>query len=382
MASNLRSAPIDGYITDGAGNILRNAEVSVKEVTPLGTNLIETTKSNDSGKFVTAPIKNGVYSIFESGTEVAKQYNSVLPYCIQVYAANPDNLPAADTIIPFATFLDPDEDINLFRHYIQIEPQSVDVFSYGNRFPIWDKAISTWYDRHPFINIATYHEGFTDDSRITHSRFDIEMFVPLVNGASHHRVRFAGVPAIKFRSDGRLVLPIDYLSIVPNRPWKQGTVSMYTADIHHKVINSACIELTENDIGSAGMALGDIMRVQFIQPGSVIKFFWGIVIEIAEQSVMLCRWRSANASQNVSEAGDIAAYDPIVSGPSTSCVTGYVVFQGIPSQIANIVQSVGERYTVTENQTAQNMFQTLDTSGDDVLTEEMYSYPSIGGGES
>ena len=379
MPSNLRSAPISGYITDSAGNILRNVEVAIKEDTPLSLNLVDVAKSNDSGYFRSKPIKNGVYHLFESGTDVSVQYHPVLPYCIQAYAADPVNLPAADSIKPFSYYTDPARDINLFRHYLQIEEAGVNVFSYGNRFPLWDLPRSHWYTKHPFFNIDDYHEGFTDDSRITHSRFDIEMFVPLIQNASHHRVRWMGVPSIRFYGNSNLILPLDYLSIVPNRPWyyrvmASGITHNFPSDTSNQTIRLLGISAADR----AAILVGDIVRVKFLQPGTTYKYFWGIAIYIDTSdetpNVILKRWRSTNASQNVGYASDISVY----SGANSKAIE-IRVFQGIPSQIASIVQSVGERYTVTENQQAQNLFQSFSsvTENDttEVTKEELYSYP-------
>ena len=64
MGSNLKSRPIEGYITDSAGHVLRNVDVLIKEeISKTESTLIDSVKSGDDGYFISDPIKNGIYEI-------------------------------------------------------------------------------------------------------------------------------------------------------------------------------------------------------------------------------------------------------------------------------------------------------------------------------
>ena len=81
MSSNIRALPIESFITDSSGNVLRNALILIKEAAPSGSNLIDRTTSDDDGYFVSKPIPAGTYDIYESGVRVAKNTHVADPYC-------------------------------------------------------------------------------------------------------------------------------------------------------------------------------------------------------------------------------------------------------------------------------------------------------------
>ena len=61
MASNLRSKPLTGHITDSSGNVIRNTSIIIKDTYG---NTVDTIPTNDEGYFVSSPLPNGVYNIF------------------------------------------------------------------------------------------------------------------------------------------------------------------------------------------------------------------------------------------------------------------------------------------------------------------------------
>ena len=74
MASNIRAKSIEGYVTDSAGNIIRNSQIIIKQSTPSDSFNIDTVSSDDSGYFASRPIQSGTYEIYESGILVSRYY--------------------------------------------------------------------------------------------------------------------------------------------------------------------------------------------------------------------------------------------------------------------------------------------------------------------
>ena len=139
MPSNLRARPIEGYITDNSGNVRRNAIITIKEPTPSGSNVVDTVNSDDDGYFISSPLKNGLYDVYESGVRTLRYYNPANPDVIQSYKKVSDNVPTG--LIDFSTLLTTGE-MNNYKYYIQIESDNVNVTTYGHIFPIYDVEIS------------------------------------------------------------------------------------------------------------------------------------------------------------------------------------------------------------------------------------------------
>ena len=91
MPSNLRSKPIEGYVADSAGNVLRNSQILIKEAAPYGSNIRDSITSDDDGYFKSKPLPSGSYDIYESGIIVAKTIHNPDKVDIQCYKAHTDN---------------------------------------------------------------------------------------------------------------------------------------------------------------------------------------------------------------------------------------------------------------------------------------------------
>ena len=72
MSSNLRSKPIEGHVTDSAGNVLRNSQIIIKQATPSGSITMGSVQSDDDGYFQSKPLPNGLYDIYESGIVISR----------------------------------------------------------------------------------------------------------------------------------------------------------------------------------------------------------------------------------------------------------------------------------------------------------------------
>jgi hypothetical protein len=374
MPTNLRSRPIEGYITDNAGNILRNTDVVIKEDTPNGAVVIDTARSDDDGYFISRPIKNGVYDIYESGVRVLRQYHSANPTLIQCYNPGVNNIPTGSR--PFNDYVGSANvayDINQYRSYIQVEPESIDISSYGHMFPLWNIDPQVDLSGHPFRNITTIHPEIatSNESRLTHTRFDVEFFAPLyAENSTHRKIRWSGIPGVTFYSDSRIVLPLDYYSIVSNHYLHQFTTtqtttwSVYAGDQERIVINlpNESVEAFYDD-----MVNGDILELQLT---GGLKF-WCIVYHKQSDStsgrsatVWGRMWKSSNTGLTAQGTPDLSYIKARVPDQN---ILGIKLFQGMFSGMSNLTNSVGEFFTVQENQFAQNF----------VLNPEIYNYDRI-----
>jgi hypothetical protein len=346
MPTNLNSRPIEGYITDNAGNILRNVDVVIKDDAPNGSVVIDVCKSDDDGYFISKPIKNGVYDIYESGVRVYRQYHSSFPTVIQCYKPYSTNEPSSD-ILPFSDFVGseaPDEDINFFRYYIQIEPENIDISTYGHLFPLWKQDGANQLTGHDFENIALVHDGFTvGTSYLTHTRFDVEYFSPLyTQNSDHKRMRWSGVPGVSFADESKIVLPLDYFSITPNQPHYyyndvNGTWGQYLGSEEIVELSDVPTDVTDN------LITGDILKLEL----AASQIFWCIVHYIDGTTVYATRWKSSRANS--------ANLTTIVSAVGSDFdVYSYRIYKGFYANLENLTDSVSEYFTVKENQAAQN----------------------------
>lgn len=354
MATNLRSRPIEGYITDNAGNILRNADVVIKEDTPNSSVVVDSVKSDDDGYFISRPIKNGVYDVYESGVRVFRQYHSANPTLIQCYNPGINNVPTGTR--PFADYIgsaDVAYDINQYRYYIQVEPEAIDISTYGHIFPVWNIDPQTDLGGHEFQKITTIHPELTTSniSRLTHTRFDIEFFAPLYSqNSTHRKIRWSGVPGAIFYEDSRIVIPLDYYSIIRNHYLHNINVSNTTWNVWGGDQERLVINLPVGSIDDAYEDLvdGDILELT-VAGGLKI---WCIIYHKTTTQIWGRIWKSSNSGMAAQGTPDLSYVKARVSNMNISNVK---MFQGMFSGLSNLTSSVGEFFSVQENQAAQNM---------------------------
>jgi len=355
MASNLRAKPIEGHITDSAGNILRNSRIVVKQVTPQASYPVDSVNSDDSGYFKTKPIPNGSYDIYESGIIVAKTIHNPDNGAIQVFKAHQDNINIED-LENFDTVA-ADNRLSNFKAFIQIESPEVNIEQYGNLFPIYDVDIASnqaGFDEDDnddeLWNMAQFL-GLSSESRITTTRFDVEYFSPLTAvSQNYHRIRWAGVPAIRYSSDSKLVIPLDYFSIVPNLPKRvspnSGEFTLTEVIFSYVDTDSYTITATTNaEFNSMlkQMKKGDILKC-FLELDEERYTFYGVVtdytITATGGSVQLEKFRSSRftSSDLLLDYNVLKIYS----------------YDGMFRSISEINEDVNERFTVTENNYAQN----------------------------
>ena len=328
MASNLRAKGISGHVTDGAGNVIRNSDITIKLITPTSEVLVDTVTTNDDGYFTSTPLPNGIYAIFESGVMISTVIHTPDSNSIPVYKSSDKNVKTTD----FRVLLENDS-VQSFRVYIQIEDSSVNIKRFGSTYPIYDVDISSNVDDW-FGNFSTFH-SLNTDSRITTTRFDIEYYSPITETSNtYKRIRWAGVPAIKYSAESRLVIPLDYYSIVPTHP-------KYSTDNVNCNNDSNYTVISNFNVGY--ITVGDIICVS-----DDSNEWFGIVVNIdyANATVKLEEWKSIINTGNCIEG----------TGKSIR------VYDGMFNELLAIDESMNEKITVVENVSAQDN------------VEELYSY--------
>lgn len=344
---NLRSRPIEGVVTDNSGNVLRSATITIKELAPESSNIIDVATSDNDGYFISKSIKNGVYDIYESGIRVERIYHSANPTCIQSYAADSNELPTN-----IGTFAESITDLNAFIHYIQIESSNIDVDK-GNIFPIWnvdptDLDEASAPQKHPFSKLKDIHTGVDPTSKFTQTRFDVEY-----NSDSRY-IRWVGIPAIKFKE--RLVLPLDYFSITPSNFYKKFTGGQaWSIDA---ASNNTIIVI---QMASGNVSIGDILKIRFDND----KYFWCIVQTISGTYEITAKLWGSSYGNSLDLTNFIAG---------TDAIDNIVSFQAMFNNITNIKESVNSAFTVTENLQAQDQYVQYDASGDVTVESELYNY--------
>jgi hypothetical protein len=315
---------------DSAGNILRNAKITVKSDSPTQAHVVAEVFSDDDGSFITPPLPGGTYDIYESGIRVSRQIHCADPNAIQCFKPAAVNHPSG---YPQFAGLASSGNLNDFRFALQIESESNNVSVYGNTYPLLNRNILSIPD--DLEGLSSFY-GFTSDSRVTTTRFDIEYFAPLTNiDKTYKRIRWSGIPAVRFFAESRLVLPLDYYSIVANMPRNIGVFPGVAAIFN----NDSSVEISSADADVlaffAQMTAGDIVKFEC----SDFKVWYGIYHRKAGAAWQFKWWQSSNYQS------DAAGSKTVVSARH---------YDGMFQTITNINELANERFTAVENIGAQN----------------------------
>lgn len=354
MLSNLRSIPIEGHVTDSAGNVLRNSLITVKQETPAGSVILATTQSDDTGYFITNPLPNGIYDIYESGIKISRITHNTEIGGIQCFQADYSNYNAS--IIGNFSSLAASQNLNSYKAFIQLEPSYINTSQLGNLFCLYDVNITVDPQLGPGENVYELFElskffSLTSDSRITTNRFDVEYFLPITSTSNlYKRIKWAGVPAIRFYKDSKLVLPLDYYSIVANNTKIiiPSNTSFGTGEIICNSLSTGKGSITDTvDFGKLTtlvnrLSVGDILKIRFGTSG-LYTVWYGIVTGInydSKKEIILEKWQS---SRFLSTTTDF-----------TTNIDRIFAFDGMFSNIMSIGQEINQLFTVVENFSAQN----------------------------
>jgi len=372
MSSNLRSKPIEGHVTDSAGNVLRNSQIIIKQAAPSGSITMGSVQSDDDGYFQSKPLPNGLYDIYESGISIARIVHTADRNAIQCFKPITDNYDIS-LIRNFATLADSltNPTLNAFKWFLQIEPEELDISVYGSSFPIYDTNLSLLTDvNNEYYNMALFF-NLSVDSRITTTRFDIEYFAPLTALSNFYkRIRWAGVPAIRFGKDSKLVIPLDYFSIVASLP---KITSDYAADIIIPAEGAAEKIVTISGTDPAfishvdDMIIGDILKLTIRGVdggGSPIGPFihYGIVTNVDRSSPYVVTTEKWLSSRFTSDLDLDTVFSPYIEKIES--------FDGMFQGITDINDEANERFTLVENVNSQDNVPELYNYNNHVFIEE------------
>jgi hypothetical protein len=356
MPSNMRSWPITGHLSDSAGNVLRNSQIVIKIITPGSSQVVATAKTDNEGYFYTPPLSNGVYYIYESGIFISQLIHRPNTNAIQCYKASSENYPASSIqSFNYLRTLSPSS-IQKFKLYLQIESDDVDTSVYGNSYPIYDVNLydisESWSsDLHwmsSFFNFGT-------DSRITTTRFDVEYFAPITSvDKTYKRMRWAGVPGIRFYQDSNLLIPLDFFSMVPTLPrfvqrptsGDLSGVTVYGDPVANQLRIQGSIQMNQNyELFYNALSYGDLVKMM-VGTTSISQAAWyGILVDRGSGVLTFEKWLSSRIS-NASPAGGWNVYK-------------LFQYDGMFQGISSIDSLIPERFTVTENTESQNSLSEL-----------------------
>lgn len=355
MPSNLRSKPIEGHITDSAGNVIRNSLITIKTPTPSGNYSVDTIKSDDEGYFVSKPLPNGSYDLYESGIAVARIIHRP-DITIQPYKADKENYFIKD-IFAFSDLLKKGQ-LNKFKVFLQIESNEIDVSTYGNTYPLMNFIYSSnslgvesdLYYMSKFYNIANQSISgeSRSDGRFTTTRFDVEYFSPLTSmSTTYKRIRWAGIPAIRFKKDSKLIVPLDYFSIVATIPkfisnneldFTTETVNLYLDESDNiiKVSGSGTYAPYNEFFGK--VFVGDIVKLNSFSENT----WYGIVLKKEiKNSVNIIHFEKWKSSRFTS-----GSYEPSSTYKNINIM---YLYDGMFNGLSLIDQLTLERFYITEN---------------------------------
>lgn len=234
----IRSKPISGVITDEYGNVLRDAFVSIKLISTNKSIEVDTTRTDDGGRFTTRPLPNGKYGVFvDSGmqAEIHDHYTGG-QFNIPCYEALSESLVG----VSLNPFEGPKNDFVMF---LQIEDNTVDVGKYGNTYPL----IS------PIKKPSVIESMNWESAMHTTSLFNIEYYY------GGRRSYWKNVPAVQFGTSSRLVIPLSYYNIGMDYPKAEIVVSSITGsgDLY-TVLTTSSPDVRVGDVLSIGLIVVSI----------------------------------------------------------------------------------------------------------------------------
>lgn len=197
---NLRAKPIEGFVTDSAGNTVRSPNVVIKEVTTGSKyRVVDTCSTDPSGYFRSKPLKCGVYEVFESGEVLTRVNHFFGNGLIPAFKPTPNAFNPIKSINDYN--VDSLSNINDHIFCVQIESDSTDIQNSGHVFPTYFGLDTSGIPN---------HYGWQAGCVVTPSRFNIEYFYPNANPGTYRYVSWRGVRAIGYSSTTPMVIPLTY----------------------------------------------------------------------------------------------------------------------------------------------------------------------------
>ena len=235
-----RKKKIIGYVADGSGNVIPNAQVVLKRVIESGSVTVDSIKSGVSGFFESKHLPAGVYEVYESGV-----FSQFIDHSVSNY------IPCYSSLLGENR----SDDKNYNFSFIRIELES-------NFFPTTDIVGA---------DIKKFYTG-VDIKEITHGSFDVEYY----DEASKVYVKWAGVRGVKDSSVGKVHLPLDYMSMVFKSP-KSSSSMLSHVTTHPSSPGKVVVTIPEK------VKPGDVIEIvdgvkfhQYIYEGSIVNTTAGI----------------------------------------------------------------------------------------------------------
>lgn len=345
---NLRAKPIQGYITDSAGNTVRGAEVVIKEFTASSQyRVVDTVKTDSKGFFQSRrALKPGVYDIFESGTVMNRILHSFGNGLVPGFKPSTRSLSPSKALSLYGLAEDGEPtsaDINEYILGVQIESDDIDVRNLGHTFPVYQgSAPNTVIDNHQRYLM-------TASSTITSSRFNIEYYYPNVQAVTYRYATWRGVHAVSYGPDKPLILPLTYdeLFVDTSLPLAYATADdaeflqtghdTTTATFSTGNFPSQVKDLIHNQIAYGVIGKGDIVSVY--NTVNNVRY-WGIIcndllITGGACTIWLRNWAKLQDS----------SFDNVV----TAQVSFY---HGFSQTMENASDTMSDRITVFEDMSA------------------------------
>lgn len=343
---NLRAKPLQGYITDSAGNTVRGATVVIKEVTATSQyRVVSTTKSDSRGFFQTVEaLKPGTYDIFESGvlmTRIIHTFgNGLIPAfrasslagapigTLSVYGLGGDSKPTA-------------ADINEYVFPIQIEGDDSDIKNFGHNFPVYmGSAVSVFDTANPECQIVDI-----TGSTVSSSRFSCEYYYPNVQTVTYRYATWRQLHAVSYGNTAGVkkpfVIPLTYrnLRIEEDLPVISATSASFDVGTD---TTTGSFETSSMDTDSQ-LALNTAIAYQSIGKGDIVRvgdgptYYWGIICadplaSVSGYTVWIRAWSRVQAVPLVDVASATLRF-----------------YHGFSPTMENATESLSDRLTVFED---------------------------------
>jgi len=235
-----RKKNIIGYVADGSGNVIPNAQIVLKRVIESGSVTVDSIKSGVSGFFESKPLPAGVYEVYESGV-----FSQMIDHAVSNY------MPCYSSLLGENR----SDDKNYNFSFIRIELDS-------NFFPTTDIVSA---------DIKRFYAG-VDIVEITHGSFDIEYY----DEAGRSYIKWAGVRGVKDSSVGRVHLPLDYMSMVFKSPKSSSDMLSHVAPYvatPGKVVVTVPTKVNSGDVIEI---VDGVKFYQYIYEGKIVSTAAGI----------------------------------------------------------------------------------------------------------
>lgn len=321
---------------DGAGNSIRAAKVSVKQVTASGQyRTVDQVQTDPTGRFTTKPLKPGVYDIFESGIRLNRivhdfEFGVVCPFTPTKLSKAP-----ASAISGYAT----SEDINDYVLCVQVEADDLDISNGGHQYPVFKAdATSMSYMRSlPEVGVR-YRLDQINDSTVTTSFFDVEYHYPMDGSRTYRDLHWRKVRGVSYGESAPIVVPLTYwdLDIDPQLPshfsnWTTGYPTVpgdltLLADKSNPDQVALYTKLVDGTVG-----VGDVVLFQNTTDGDD---FWCIIHKVTSSISGMTMFMTPYLKHNDTVPAGMTTYDNLF------------VFPGFNVTIENSRDSIPDRFTV------------------------------------